>query len=142
MMTDNSNQAIPKIIDFGLAKMIGPNEKSRDPFGTLGYAAPEVLRKQPYSYSCDVWSLGCVTYAMLCGALPFDSKTGDDIIQLTTRGKLYFDLPIWKTLSSDCIEICTLMLEKNPQKRISLNEVLSHPWFSEVESSNQKNERL
>ena len=34
-----------KLVDFGLAKMIGPNEKASEPFGTLGYVAPEILKK-------------------------------------------------------------------------------------------------
>ena len=46
-MTDASNQAKPKIVDFGLAKIIGPNETADEPFGTLGYVAPEVLKKKP-----------------------------------------------------------------------------------------------
>jgi serine/threonine protein kinase len=49
MMTDTSSKAVPKIVDFGLAKMIGPAEKAEEPFGTLGYVAPEILNKQPYS---------------------------------------------------------------------------------------------
>ena len=72
MMTDNTSSAVPKLIDFGLAKMIGPNEKANEPFGTLGYVAPEILKKEPYSFSCDVWSYGCIIFALLSGALPFD----------------------------------------------------------------------
>lgn len=48
-MSDNSDRAVPKIVDFGLAKIIGPQEKANEPFGTLGYVAPEILLKQPYS---------------------------------------------------------------------------------------------
>lgn len=48
-MTDTTDQAQPKLVDFGLAKMIGPSEKSEDPFGTLGYVAPEILLKLPYN---------------------------------------------------------------------------------------------
>ena len=44
MMSDSSNSAIPKIVDFGLSKIIGPNETAREPFGTIGYSAPEVLK--------------------------------------------------------------------------------------------------
>ena len=40
MMTDNTDASVPKLVDFGLAKMIGPNEKADEPFGTLGYVAP------------------------------------------------------------------------------------------------------
>jgi serine/threonine protein kinase len=48
MMTDTSLNSAPKLVDFGLAKMIGPNEKADEPFGTLGYVAPEILGKKPY----------------------------------------------------------------------------------------------
>jgi len=50
MMSDQTDNAVPKIVDFGLAKMIGPSEKAEEPFGTLGYVAPEILLKKPYSF--------------------------------------------------------------------------------------------
>lgn len=75
MMSDTSEKAVPKLVDFGLAKIIGPSEKTTEPFGTLGYVAPEVLKKEPYTFSCDLWSLGCITYALLSGSLPFDHES-------------------------------------------------------------------
>jgi serine/threonine protein kinase len=75
MMSDSTNKGIPKLVDFGLAKIVGPNETAVEPFGTLGYVAPEVLKKEPYSFSADVWSLGCMVHALLSGSLPFDSET-------------------------------------------------------------------
>lgn len=83
MMSDNSETSIPKLVDFGLAKMIGPNETAVEPFGTLGYVAPEVLQKQPYSFGCDMWSLGCIIYALLSGSLPFDHKSQKETIKMT-----------------------------------------------------------
>jgi len=74
MMTNRTDNSIPELVDFGLAKMIGPNERATEPFGTLGYTAPEIISKKPYSFSCDLWSLGCIIYALLCGCLPFDHK--------------------------------------------------------------------
>lgn len=66
---------MPKIVDFGLAKMIGPSEKAEEPFGTLGYVAPEILLKKPYSFPCDLWSFGCILYALICSSLPFDHES-------------------------------------------------------------------
>ena len=43
MMTNSSSSSVPKLVDFGLSKMIGPNERAKEPFGTLGYVAPEIL---------------------------------------------------------------------------------------------------
>mmetsp|Transcript_31174 Transcript_31174/g.47702 ORF Transcript_31174/g.47702 Transcript_31174/m.47702 type:complete len:154 (-) Transcript_31174:24-485(-) len=130
MMTNESNTASPKIIDFGLAKIICPNEKSRDPFGTLGYVAPEVLMKEPYSFSCDAWSFGCIIYAMLCGALPFDSKNPEEIISMTVKGSLSFDLPCWMHISLSARDLLSKLLAKDPRKRMPMEDALKHPWFT------------
>ena len=45
MMSDSTDKSQPKLVDFGLAKIIGPSETATEPFGTLGYVAPEVLKK-------------------------------------------------------------------------------------------------
>ena len=83
MTSDGGDRAVPKLADFGLAKIVGPFETADEPFGTLGYAAPEVLRKEPYGPACDLWSLGCLTYALLCGALPFDHESQREAAKLT-----------------------------------------------------------
>jgi serine/threonine protein kinase len=64
-----------KIIDFGLSKMMGPSERSSDPYGTLAYVAPEVLLQKPYTFYVDSWSLGIIIYVMLSGLLPFDAPS-------------------------------------------------------------------
>ena len=71
MMSNDTETAVPKLVDFGLAKIIGPSETAVEPFGTVGYVAPEVLKKEPYSFSCDMWSLGCIIYALMSGCFPF-----------------------------------------------------------------------
>ncbi len=58
LMVDESDNADVKLVDFGLSKIIGPNETCNDPFGTLSYVAPEVLLQKPYGKSVDIWSLG------------------------------------------------------------------------------------
>ena len=93
MMTDTTEKSVPKLVDFGLAKIIGPNEKASEPFGTLGYVAPEILEKKPYSYSCDLWSLGCIIYALLCSSLPFDHDQQKQLIKMTCEDPVVFDSP-------------------------------------------------
>jgi serine/threonine protein kinase len=113
MMSDNSERSIPKVVDFGLAKIIGPNETATEPFGTLGYVAPEVLKKQPYSFSCDVWSFGCIIYAMLSGSLPFDHESQKETIRMTLEEKLVFDLPCWTKISDTAKDLITMLLQKD-----------------------------
>jgi serine/threonine protein kinase len=122
MMSDATDRARPIIVDFGLAKIIGPNQTATEPFGTLGYAAPEVLKKSPYSFSCDVWSLGCIAYALLSGSLPFDHDSQKETIRMTMENPLVFDLSCWKKISDECKMLLTEMLVKNPANRINLNQ--------------------
>jgi len=137
MMSDNTDAGVPKLVDFGLAKMIGPNEKADEPFGTLGYVAPEVLRKEPYSFSCDLWSYGCIIYALLSGSLPFDHESQKETIKMTLENKLEFDLPCWNSISENCKDLLMKLLAKDPQRRITLDNALKHKWFNGIDL-NQK----
>jgi len=140
MMSDGTDNAMPKIVDFGLAKIIGPGATATEPFGTLGYVAPEVLLKKPYTFSCDVWSFGCCLYALLSGSLPFDHESQKETIRMTVEDKLVFDLPCWESLSKDCKDLISQLLVKDPSKRISLDQALKNPWFEQASRRYGKNE--
>ena len=62
LLIDESENSDVKLVDFGLSKIIGPNEKCAEPFGTLSYVAPEVLKKELYGKSVDLWSIGNYIY--------------------------------------------------------------------------------
>ena len=138
MMSNSSDQGVPKLVDFGLAKIIGPSETATEPFGTLGYVAPEVLKKQPYTYSCDVWSFGCIIYALLSGSLPFDHEDQKETIRMTCEDDVIFDPPTWKNYSPESKDLITRLLIKNPDKRITLPEVIDHLWFKKVKQNIEK----
>mgnify|MGYP000931428554 CR=1 FL=1 len=132
MMSDTSDHAVPKIVDFGLAKIIGPSNTAQEPFGTLGYVAPEVLRKQPYTFSCDVWSIGCIIYALLSGSLPFDHESQKETIRMTLEDQLVFDLPCWDSVTVGAKDLISKLLHKDPKQRISLDAAMAHPWFKKA----------
>ena len=140
MMSDSSDSAVPKIVDFGLAKIIGPGATATEPFGTLGYVAPEVLLKKPYTFSCDVWSFGCCLYALLSGSLPFDHESQKETIRMTVEDKLVFDLPCWDNLSSQCKDLISQLLVKDARSRMNLDQALKHPWFEQVAKKYGKND--
>jgi len=71
IMTDSSDQADLRILDFGLSKIIGPEDKMFEPFGTLHYAAPELLLGTPYDKTVDLWSIGILSYVFITGCLPY-----------------------------------------------------------------------
>lgn len=67
-MEEDSNL---KLIDFGLSKKYGNIHKMRTRVGTPYYIAPEVLTDGTYDQSCDLWSIGVITYMLLSGTPPF-----------------------------------------------------------------------
>lgn len=64
----------PKLADFGLAILLGPCQKRKEFAGTLDYTCPEMIIGIPYGQEADMWSLGVITFAILCGNLPFQHQ--------------------------------------------------------------------
>ena len=71
MMTESNEKGILKIMDFGLSKIVGPNDTMNEAYGTLSYVAPEVLLRTPYNKKIDIWSMGFILFQILLGKLPF-----------------------------------------------------------------------
>lgn len=74
LFADDKEDSIIKIADFGLATYLTPKETCKDYAGTIDYSAPELLMGLPYDKTVDIWGLGILTYMLLCGKLPIDSK--------------------------------------------------------------------
>lgn len=105
LMTDESDEAQPKLVDFGLSKIVGPNETCNDPFGTLSYVAPEVLLQKPYDKSVDLWSLGVIVYLLLSGTLPFDDDDDREIARQTIHDDPDFSYRTWKRVDAGVIDM-------------------------------------
>lgn len=101
LMTDNTDEADIRLLDFGLSKIIGPNETCTEPYGTLSYVAPEVLLEKPYNKAVDLWSIGITTYLLLAGCLPFDHESSErEIARQTIHDPVRWG-SIWKKLSNE-----------------------------------------
>lgn len=61
-----------KLIDFGLGKILGKNDTTNEPFGSLAYSAPEVVAENEYNYSPDIWSIGMIIYYLINEKDPFN----------------------------------------------------------------------
>lgn len=102
LMTDNTDEADMRMLDFGLSKIIGPSEFCTEPFGTLSYVAPEVLLEKAYNKSVDLWSIGIITYLLLCGCLPFDDENSErEIARQTINDPVPYPSAIWKKISNE-----------------------------------------
>ncbi|XP_012657752.1 maternal embryonic leucine zipper kinase [Otolemur garnettii] len=117
-----------KLIDFGLcAKPKGDKDYHLQTCcGSLAYAAPELIQGKSYLGSeADVWSMGILLYVLMCGFLPFDDDNVMALYKKIMKGK--YDVPKW--LSPSSILLLQQMLQVDPKKRISLKNLLNHPWI-------------
>ncbi|CAL8171276.1 unnamed protein product [Prunus armeniaca] len=119
-----------KATDFGLSDFIKPGKKFQDIVGSAYYVAPEVLRRKSGPES-DVWSIGVITYILLCGRRPFWDKTEDGIFKEVLRNKPDFRRKPWPTISSSAKDFVKKILVKDPRARLTAAQALSHPWVRE-----------
>ena len=119
-----------KIIDFGLGNAYSKSSFCKTPCGSPQYSAPELISgKNYYGPGIDVWSLGINLFAMLTGKLPFKSDRVSHLHKLMVDKK--YTMP---PVSSECKDLITAFLEPEPTLRITLKEVLTHPWTMKYSS--------
>ncbi|KAG6623738.1 CAMK/CAMK1 protein kinase [Phytophthora cinnamomi] len=116
-----------KLCDFGFARQLNhQEEQASDSCGTPGYAAPEILDGRSYGLEVDVFSLGVVTYIMLCGYPPFPMK----LAQLRThRFNVRYPSKDWAAIHPDVKTLISKMLHVDPKERPSMAVLRCHPWI-------------
>ncbi|GMS95038.1 hypothetical protein PENTCL1PPCAC_17213 [Pristionchus entomophagus] len=117
-----------KVIDFGLcAKPNGLFKPLETCCGSPAYAAPELIKGTPYlGNEADVWSMGVLLYALLCGTLPFE----DDNMQGLYRKILAGKYPVPDHLSPCSKQLLSRMLQVTPSHRITVQQLLEHQWLN------------
>ncbi|KAJ7331750.1 hypothetical protein JRQ81_013930 [Phrynocephalus forsythii] len=117
------------ITDFGLSKM-EQNGVMSTACGTPGYVAPEVLEQKPYSKAVDCWSIGVITYILLCGYPPFYEETESKLFEKIKEGYYEFESPFWDDISESAKDFICHLLEKDPNERFTCEKALRHPWIN------------
>ncbi|XEV06027.1 hypothetical protein FSHL1_011314 [Fusarium sambucinum] len=118
-----------KLVDFGFTREYEGRTNHLQTFcGTICYSAPEMLKGEKYAgEKVDVWSLGIILYALLCGELPFDDD--DDNV---TRTKILSEDPKFpEHMPPDAVPLIKALLSKRPLLRPGLPEILSNPFLAE-----------
>jgi len=106
-----------------------PGEVLTTMAGSFGYAAPEVMLKQGHGKAVDMWSLGVITYTLLCGYSPFRSENLADLVDECRSGRIIFHERYWKDVSKDAKEFILSLLQPDPKKRATSGEALKHRWL-------------
>ncbi|XP_062849347.1 calcium/calmodulin-dependent protein kinase 1Db [Trichomycterus rosablanca] len=119
------------ISDFGLSKMEGAaNDIMSTACGTPGYVAPEVLAQKPYSKAVDCWSIGVISYILLCGYPPFYDENDSKLFEQILKTEYEFDSPYWDDISDSAKHFISNLMQKDPEKRFTCDEALRHPWIA------------
>ncbi|KDQ58744.1 hypothetical protein JAAARDRAFT_176840 [Jaapia argillacea MUCL 33604] len=120
------NPPLIKIADWGMAAFAPPDRQLDTSCGSPHYASPEIVNGLKYQGTAtDIWSCGVILYALLTGRLPFDDKNVKNLLAKVKTGK--YDLPSY--IDSQARDLLSRMLVVDVGKRITMSEVLGHPWL-------------
>jgi len=106
------------LADFGIAKMLEKREEVLTTMaGSFGYAAPEVMLKIGHGKPVDMWSMGVITYTLLCGYSPFRAENLAELIDECRSGHITFHERYWKDNSKDAKDLIRSLLNPDPNQR-------------------------
>jgi hypothetical protein len=126
LFTDDTHTRI-KLIDFGEASSC-KEHKLTGWVGTNNYMAPEMIKHSEYDCKVDMWSMGVVSYIMLCGSFAFDADDEIELYQDIMEMKYEFRSPDWDHVSEDAKHFVSSLLT-GPNERLSASQALQHKWI-------------
>lgn len=129
-----------KIADFGLSKIIDKDKMMQTACGTPGYVAPEVLNAEGYDKEVDMWSVGVITYILLCGFPPFYSESVPEVFEQIMKAEYDYPEEYWDEISAEAKDFIDHLLVVDVSKRLTAEQSLNHPWLRQ--SSKKKSTPL
>ncbi|NWJ00795.1 SNRK kinase, partial [Crypturellus undulatus] len=125
-------QGLVKLTDFGFSNKFQPGKKLTTSCGSLAYSAPEILLGDEYDApAVDIWSLGVILFMLVCGQPPFQEANDSETLTMIMDCK--YTVP--PHVSKECKDLITRMLQRDPKRRASLEEIENHAWLQGVDPS-------
>lgn len=134
LFANKKENSVLKAIDFGLSVFFKPGERFSEIVGSPYYMAPEVLKRN-YGPEVDIWSAGVILYILLCGVPPFWAETEQGVALAILRGVIDFKREPWPQISDSAKSLVRQMLEPDPKKRLTAEQVLEHPWLQNAKKA-------
>lgn len=128
-LTDEADSELV-LADFGIAKQVTDTDVLNSMAGSYGYAAPEILRRTGHSFPADLWSLGVITYTILCGYSPFRAEDRDELIAETCRADVVFHDRYWSSISTEAKTFITKLLNPKPDQRMTAKAASGDIWIT------------
>jgi len=129
LLMSDDNDSFIKLADFGFAARVHRPKSLTKQCGTPFFVAPEILTRKPYDQQSDMWSVGCIVFLLLSGNLPFMGRSQKELFQKIVAGKFEFKEDEWAGVSDDAKDLVRKLLVLDPDKRITANDALRHPWL-------------
>lgn len=113
-----------KLCDFGLARPVKDGlVETKDVLGSIGYMAPEVMKRRPFDFTIDMWAVGIILYQLLVGFEPFYPSHA-------VEPQVPFPQRYFKNVSKEACDLIQQLLQLNPSERYSAKQALAHPWLA------------
>eukprot|EP01041_Mallomonas_annulata_P006586 gene6586-13325_t len=126
-------RGIVKLADFGMAGFAGEEGLVHGRCGTIGYVAPEILLAgvhEGYENNVDMFSVGVVTYTLICGYEPFFGRDEAELKIANKEGRFEFESKEWQHISVEAKDWITRALQVNPHLRFTPEEARTHAWMA------------
>ena len=129
LFADTSEDAAIKVADFGFAQKVMTAGLATD-CGSPWYVAPEILTGIRYESSVDMWSIGVITYILLCGYPPFRDNNQPRLFAKIRDVQYEFDSPYWDDISDEAKNFVSSLLQGDPKNRMTAAKALQHEWLA------------
>ncbi|XP_069577597.1 SNF-related serine/threonine-protein kinase-like [Brachyistius frenatus] len=125
-------QGVVKLTDFGFSNRFQPGTTLNTSCGSLAYSAPEILLGDEYDApAVDIWSLGVILFMLVCGQPPFQEANDSETLTMIMDCK--YTVP--PHISHACRDLIGHMLQRDPKKRATLEQIEGHQWLQGVDPS-------
>ena len=129
---------VAKLTDFGWSNYVDSNEVRRTYCGTPVYLAPEMIKEIGHDEHLDIWCIGVLLFELLTGNVPFKGKDIDSLNNNILQLKI-----VWpKDISNTAKNLILKILKRDPGDRISLVDMLKHPFFKQKLNNDHLEEDL
>ncbi|PAA60963.1 hypothetical protein BOX15_Mlig017123g1 [Macrostomum lignano] len=132
LLHSKENSAPVKLGGFGIASQLDEATGLASPgrIGTPHFMAPEMVRGEPYGRPVDAWGCGCLLFVLLSGSLPFYGAK-EALFEQILNGRYHMKPQVWQSISAEAKDLVSRLLELDPQRRLTIDEALQHPWISD-----------
>ncbi|CDS41841.2 expressed conserved protein [Echinococcus multilocularis] len=138
IICETSRSTDIKLVDFGLATKLNPQDEVRVSTATPEFAAPEIADHNPVGFYTDMWAVGVLSYILLSGISPFAGSDTMNTLRNVSRASYDFGDDAFRDVSDNAKDFISKLLIKAPEKRMSVFEALNHPWLNTEITDDQR----